>query len=359
MPKGPAKGTQIKDGRYYLVRAIGTKRKWIGLTRVVEGLPAFFQALAREHGKADRPDYMPQVVAAWNAAIMVKHAAKTQVDETRRSKVIAESFADFRAEDVEPPDVVDFLEPLQATARTHDLFRAQLHSIFAYAELKGWRKAGSNPVTVVPPMGYKPRTRYITDSELRRVKVGCLYGDDGRRTPSGVTTACCIELAYLTGIDVGVMIRILEEKDLQNPEEPHICRDGIWLKRAKTEHTGGDALIIEWTPRLKAVIARLMKLKAERNLKKRAAQRVQTPFLITQQDGTPMTYEALAAAWQRGVKRSKIAPAMFRDLRAKAITDKAVRDGVRAASDLGIHSTEAQTTDYIRRRKARKTGAAA
>lgn len=359
MPKGPAKGTQIKGGRYYLVRAEGTKRIWIGLTLVREGLPAFYAALAKEHGRAERPDYMPQVVAAWNAAVMAKHSAKTQVDETRRSKVIAESFEAFRCPEVEPPDVMEFLEPLQAQARTHDLFRAQLHSIFAYAELRGWRKAGSNPVSVVPPMGYTPRKRYITDSELRRIKVGCMYGDDGRRNRSGVTMACCIELAYLTAMDVGVMIRILEQRDPDQPEEPHLCAEGIWLRRDKTKGTGGDALIVTWTPRLRAVVARLQKLKAERNLKKRAAQRVQTPVLITKQDGTPMTYEALAAAWQRGVKRSGVTPTMFRDLRAKALTDKADRAGVRAASDLGIHATEAQTTSYVRRTKARKTGAAA
>lgn len=208
-------------------------------------------------------------------------------------------------------------------------------------------------------MGYKPRQRYITDSELRRIKLGCIYGDDGRRNRSGITMAACIELAYLTGADVGVMIRILEQRDAERPDEPHICPEGIWLRRDKTKHKAGDALIVTWTPRLRAVVARLLKLKAERNLKKRAGQRVQTPALITKQDGTPMTYEALAAAWQRGVKRASVPPTMFRDLRAKALTDKAARDGVRAASDLGVHATEAQTTSYVRRTKARKTGAAA
>lgn len=359
MPKGPAKGTQIKGGRYYLVRAEGSKRIWIPLTLVREGLPAFYAALATAIGRVEQPDRMPQVVAAWQTAVMARHSAKTQVDERRRASVIAESFEAFRAHEVEPPDVVDFLEPLRAQARTHDLFRAQLHSIFAYAELKGWRKAGSNPVTVVPPIGYKPRTRYITDSELRRIKVGCLYGDDGKPTRSGITMACCIELAYLTGMDVGVMIRILERRDPEQPDEPHLCDEGIWLRRDKTKHKGGDALIITWTPRLKAVVNRLLRLKAERNLKKRAHQRVQTPALITKQDGAPMTYEALATAWQRGVKRSGVAPTMFRDLRAKALTDKADRSGMRAASDLGIHATEAQTTSYVRRTRARKTDAAA
>jgi hypothetical protein len=47
--KGPAKGTRILNGRYYLVRAEGPKRVWIGLTKVAEGLPAFYAALAEQH----------------------------------------------------------------------------------------------------------------------------------------------------------------------------------------------------------------------------------------------------------------------------------------------------------------------
>ncbi|MBA4343880.1 MAG: hypothetical protein C0423_17220 [Methylibium sp.] len=359
MAKGPVEGTQIKNGRYYLVRADGPKRHWIGLTRVREGLPAFYTALAKELGRTDDPEAMPKVVSAWCDAVMVKHSAKTQVDERRRANVIAESFSDFRCSEVEPPDCMTFLEPLQAQARTHDLFRSQLHSIFKYAELKGWRKAGSNPVTAVPPMGYKPRERYITDSEMRRIKVGCVYGDDGKRTRSGLTTCCAIELAYLTAADAGVLVRILEERDPTQPDEPHLCPEGIALRRDKTKHKGGDWLIITWTPRLRAVVKRLQRLKAERKLKQRASQRVETRALLTQQDGTPLTYEALAASWQRGVKRAKVPATMFRDIRAKAITDKAVREGVRSASDLGIHATEAQTTSYVRRRKARKTSAAA
>ncbi|MBV8501270.1 MAG: hypothetical protein JO006_06095 [Paucibacter sp.] len=120
---------------------------------------------------------------------------------------------------------------------------------------------------------------------------------------------------------------------------------GIWLGRDKTKKEGADALIITWTPRLQAVVARLLKLQAERNLKKSAPPSVSRPAHSSrEQDGTPMIYEALSAACQRGVKRAKVAATMFRDLRAKALTDKANRDGVRAASDLEIHATEAQRT---------------
>ena len=48
---------------------------------------------------------------------------------------------------------------------------------------------------------------------------------------------------------------------------------------------------------------------------------------------------------------------MFRDIRAKALTDKEARDGMQAARHMGAHATEAQTADYARHKTARKTGA--
>jgi site-specific recombinase XerD len=354
--KGPVKGTQIKGGRYYRVRAEGPKRVWIPLTLVKEGLPAFYQALARSlDAQAVDADAVPALIGDWERDVMARHAPKTQKDEKARGKVIAEAFSDFRAKDVRPPDVIDFLRPFKVKPRTHDLYRAQLRELMRYAEERGFREPGSNPVSALRAMNPKPRKRCPTTSELRRIKVGCLYGDDGKRTRSGVTMAALIELAYLSGQDISVMIRLRDKRDAQDPDEPHVSDEGIFFMRDKT----GGAVVIEWTPRLRAVVAALRRLKAERALRKRAAQRVDTPYLFTKQDGTPLTYEAAANAWQRGLKRSGVAHCMFRDIRARALTDKEARDGIGAARAMGTHTTEAQTADYVRRKTARKTKATA
>lgn len=42
---------------------------------------------------------------------------------------------------------------------------------------------------------------------------------------------------------------------------------------------------------------------------------------------------------------------------AKALTDKEAREGMQAARTMGAHSTEQQTSAYVRNRSARKTGA--
>lgn len=47
----------------------------------------------------------------------------------------------------------------------------------------------------------------------------------------------------------------------------------------------------------------------------------------------------------------------FHDLRAKALTDVDATPGMGAARTMGAHTTETQTADYVRHKKAKKTGA--
>ncbi|EGJ12569.1 tyrosine-type recombinase/integrase [Rubrivivax benzoatilyticus] len=358
MSKDPALPARVfaKGACYYLVVADGKKRVWNKLSKVRDGLPAMYTALAKMLSADDRDGSMAQLIADWEAEVMVKHSAKTQIDERARGAKIAARFADFQVVDVTPPDVVEFLKPFRAKPRTFNLYRAQIGELMRFAIEKGLRDPGTNPVTaVVRTMSTPPRKRCPTTSELRRVKIGCLYGDDGKRTRSGLTMACLIELAYLTGQDVSVMIRLRDQRDPLHPDEPHVHKDGVFFRRDKT----GNAVLVEWTPRLRAVIAALRRIRAERRLKRTAAPRADTAFLFTRQSGEPLTYSAVANAWQEGIRRSKVLPFMFRDIRARALTDTALRGGMRAANAMGTHTTEAQTADYVRSKTARKTRATA
>lgn len=354
MPKGPVKGVQIKDGRYYRVRAEGAKRRWIPLTRVRDGLPALFMKLAELEREGIADDRMASVIVDWQKAVMVGHAEKTQENEIARCRVIAAAFEEFRASQLMAPDAAEFLRQFRDRPRTHNLYRALLRELMRYSIERGYRT--DNPIESLRTMPEPARSRYITDSELRRLKIGCLYGNDGKRTRSGLTMCCLIELAYLTGADIGVLLELRMQRDPKEPDAPHVRDDGIWLRRSKTAATSRPVLV-EWTPRLRAVVKRLLAIKAERKLKKRLQQRVVTPYLLESVDGTQLTYEAASAAWQRGRTRSKVAPCMFRDLRAKAGTDKDETDGIKGANALLDHTTEAQTADYIRRKKARRSTA--
>lgn len=348
-------GVFVKAGRFYRVRCEGKRRIWIGLSRVSEGLPALYRALADLEMQALPGDRMPALVADWQRDVMARHAAKTQVDEKARCKVIANRFQDFQAAQVLAPDVAEFLLAYRDRPRTHNLYRALLRELMRYAIERGYRT--DNPVAAIRTMSERARTRYLTDSELRRIKVGGIYGDDGKRTRSGLMLAALIDMAYLTGQRVGDLLALRWERDPRRPDEPHIAAEGLRFRPAKTRGSTGAAVLIEWTPRLAAVVERLRAMRAARMLKTRAEQRVVCSAVFTTQSGTPFTYTALASAWKRACRRAQVTDAHFHDLRAKALTDKERSEGMQAARTMGAHSTEQQTADYVRARSGRRTKA--
>lgn len=348
--KGPVKGTRIQDGRYYLVRADGKKRIWIPLTKVAEGLPAFYAALAvATRAPTVSDDLMPKVIAAWEKTVMANHADSTQRDERARGKVIADEFEEFRAGDIQPPDVTAFLEQYADRPKTFNLYRAQIGELMRFAMQKGWREPGTNPVReIIPTMSTPARDRYPTDSEVRRIKVAGIYGKDGRKTRSGLMLAALVDMAYLTGQRIG---------DLLALKWAAFGRDGIVFTPAKTSKTTGGRILIEWTPKLRDVERRLKALRAER--------RAFGEFVFTKQSakkgmarpGQRYTYWGASTAWRRACERAGIEDLHFHDLRAKALTDTEESDGMQAARRKGSHSTEQQTSDYVRHRKPQKSKA--
>jgi integrase len=223
-----------------------------------------------------------------------------------------------------------------------------------FAIEKGYRGAGTNPVEdVVRTMRTPPRTRYITDSELRRIKVAAMRAKDRHGhdldTRSGPMLCALIDMAYLTGQDIGDLLDLRWKGDASEPNAPHIRAGGIWFSRKKLAKTTREEVLITWTPKLRDVIRRLRELKLSRP---GASDR-----LFITQDGKALSYWGASSAWQRARKRSGVVGCTFKDLRAKALTDKEEREGMQAARTMGSHSTEQQTSDYVRSKGTKKTGA--
>lgn len=349
--KGPVKGTRIADGRYYLVRAEGKKRIWVQLTKVEEGLPAFYKALAEQlKAPTVADDLMPKVIATWEGSTaFLSHVATTQRDEKARGRVIADRFELFRARDVQSTDVSEFLEAYVSKPKTHNFYRAQISELMRFAMLKGWRDPGTNPVRdIIPTLRTVPRDRYPTDSEVRRIKVAGIYGKDGRKTRSGLMLAALIDMAYLTGQRISDLLRL---------EWSQIGRDGILFKPSKTKGSTGASVIVGWSPKLEALVARLKALRAGRRsfgtwvfTKQQAKKGNATP-------GQRYTYSGAHSAWVRACERAGIETLTFNDLRAKALTDDEEVHGMQSARRKGAHSTEQQTSDYVRHKKPQKAKA--
>jgi integrase len=338
------RGVFPKGRWFYLVTAQGTKRIWTKLSLIADGLPALYQALAREKESAAGVYTMPSLIATWQTEVMTARDEKTQRDDRARCKLVAEKLVEFTPSDVDAPACAEFLKRFKAKPRTFNAYRALLRELMRFAEEKGARPAGSNPVTALRTMKTPARDRYITDSELRRIKVAAMKwqpaADASRDTRSGPMLCALVDMAYLTGQAIG---------DLLDLEWSAFGADGILFKRSKVARSTGAKVLIEWTPKLRDVERRLKVLRKER--------RAFGSHVFCRQDGQPLSYWGASSAWQRARKRAGITDCTFHDLKAKALTDKEAREGMQAARKMGQHSTEQQTADYVRRRRGSKTGA--
>lgn len=355
MTKGPVKRTQIKAGRYYHVRAEGSKRIWTPLSLVSEGLGALYTALAALERDRLADDRMPALIIDWQRDVMIRHAAKTQRDDVARCAVVSRSFAEFRAGQVTAPDVAEFLASWRDKPRTHNAYRSLLGELMRYAIERGYRV--DNPVQHLRTARTTARGRYLSDSELRRIKVAGMRGEDGRPTRSGRTLAALIDVLYLTGQRPSDVLALRWQRDPEDPDAPHVCDAGLRFRPSKTRKSTGAAVLIEWTPRLRDAVQRLRAIHAERQLSKRMEQRHVSGYLFGTVAGKELTYWGASSQWRRAVKRAGVPDAELRDIRAKALTDKDAAEGMGAAQRMGAHSTQAQTADYIRHRTPRRTGA--
>jgi integrase len=326
-----------KHGAFWHVAAQGPKRIWTRLCPIADGMPAMYRALAEIETAEIHADTMPKMIADWLRDVGSRHSERTKANDAYQTRAIAKAFAEFRACDIRPPHIVDFLKLLRDKPRTYNAYRAMLRELMRYAEERGLREPGSNPVDSLRTMTTKARRRYITDSELRRIKVGICYGKDGKRTPSGPMICCLVEMAYLTG---------QRASDLLRMEWAEIGKVGILFQPGKTLESTGVEVLIGWTPRLERLVARL-----------KAFQNANLRHVFCKQDGQRYTYSGASTAWKRGTQRAGIPNTQFRDLRAKALTDVDERSGIIAAQRMGAHSTQAQTAAYIRNKKAIKSTA--
>ncbi len=326
----------VKFGAFWHVRAEGKKRIWTKLCSLKEGLPGMYRALAELETEGVGSDQMEKVIEDWLKEISIKHKPRTQANDLYQTRTIKEAFLEFRAKEVTPPDVALFLKNFEPMPRSYNAYRSMMRELMRFAEVKGYRSPGSNPVEAIKTMRTPPRKRYITDSELRRIKVGVCYGDDGKRTPSGPMICCLIEMAYLTG---------QRANDLLNMEWSEVRKDGILFEPGKTLSSTAVSIIVGWTPRLRKLIERLKQFKQNET---------QKGFIFSKINGERYTYSGAQTAWKRGLKRAGLADTQFRDLRAKALTDTDATSGILQAQRLAGHTTQSQTADYVRHKKAIK-----
>lgn len=207
-----------------------------------------------------------------------------RISETRLCK----AFGTMLLDELRPEHVTRHLRTAEhKIAANRD--KALLSAAYRWVNAEGWLKVvGYNPAAV-PRNPEKARRRYVTDKELAALL--------DKATPK---LACMIELAYITGMRKGDLLR-LRLADAQD--------DGLHVAQGKTGHRQ----VFTWTADLRRLVDHAKGLR----------RKVGSLWLFpAERDaGQAMTALALRTAWERARGRAGLADVRWHDLRRKAGSD--------------------------------------
>jgi integrase len=209
-----------------------------------------------------------------------------RISETR----IAGKFGGLPLDELRPEMVTRHLRTAEhKVAANRD--KALLSAAYRWVNAEGWlRVVGYNPAAV-PRNPEKARRRYVTDVEL-----GALLDKAGPKL------ACMIELAYITGIRKGDLLKLR----LADAQE-----DGLHVTQGKTGHRQ----VFVWTDDLRRLVA------TAKGLRRKVGSLWLFP--AERDAGEAMSALALRTAWERARKAAGLPDVRWHDLRRKAGSDAA------------------------------------
>lgn len=296
-----------RHGAYYFVDRTG---KWHRLGK------GYADAMIRYAEIQERPETaatLAQIIDRYQAKVLPAKAPKTQRDQLRQLGTLRDVFGHMRPHEVTAQHVYQYLDLRPRTAGQRE--KALLSHIYTCAIR--WGAATENPCRgVAIERAARAPARYLTDAEIRAAK-----------THASKTVAAAIDLALLTGLRLGDLLRLR----LQD-----CTGEGIKVQIGKT----GAVVLYEWTDELRAAIERA------RGIERRAA----SLWIIATRDGQRYTESGWHAIWQRyqrkleaeGLQRFR-----FHDLRRKAAADAEAAGGREYARQLLAHSSQQMTARYV------------
>lgn len=267
------------------------------------------------------------VAEQYRVAVIPTKAPATQKDNFRELQKLFEFFDDPPAflDDILPLHVQQFMHWRSEKAKVRaNREKALLSHIWNWARGKGYTNL-ANPCTGIRGNSEAGRDIYVEDEVFEAV---WKFADNATRD--------AMDLAYLTGQRPSDVLKLTEAK----------IRDGvIQVKQGKT----GAKVRITVVGQLAEVLARIARRKA--------LMPVHSMRLVVDDNGQPISLQVLQDRFADARELAGIPPEafQFRDLRAKAGTDKADASGdIRKAKDQLGHTTIAMTEGYVRNRRGVK-----
>lgn len=285
------KGIHAKNGRYYRVH----RHKWVGLTRVDEGLRALRAALLEVPIDAE-----PRTIGE----LLPRYLAEAEIAERTRQEYrricearLLHHFGRMPIATLTQVHVAKYLEKRKrdGASTMGNRERAVLSSAYEFGLRRGW--ATFNPCRGVRRNTESHRTRYVTDVEFREAF-------DAAPEPLQDVLA----LALLTGLRQG---------DLRALRREALSEAGISVKEGKT----GKLRVVAWSDALRFFVRRALERQealAARPADPRRHRRahVVSQYVLTNRFGAPWTMAGLQTAFKRLATDWH-----FHDIRAKAASD--------------------------------------
>lgn len=287
----------------------------------------------------DQPERVSQSITFKHVAdryvlqVLPTKAARTQRDNLIELTWLLKFFNDPPAplESIKPGHIRKYLDWRGQTAKVRANREKALFS-HIWNMARAWELTDQpNPCAGIKGFTETGRDIYIEDTVLSAVWEA-----------ADIALRDALDLAYLTGQRPAdtLAMRVTD------------IREGVLMvQQGKTS----KKLRIEVTGELAELVAKIEKRKE--------GYRIHTLALICTETGRALTEGALRSRFDKArQKASKMQPELaeaiqafqFRDLRAKAGTDKADSDGMRAAQDQLGHESMAMTEHYVRARKGQK-----
>jgi integrase len=309
----PKKPAEIALGKVYAVAV----KKWAELEANDHDMPSIIT--------------LRHVIERYQREVIPTKAERTQVDNGHEIAKLLEFFDDPPAAlaDIKPVMVGEYMDwrtDIGKTAKTRaNREKALLSHVWNKARSWGYTDA-ANPCKGVEGYTETGREVYIEDDVFAAV-----YDKADQPLKDAM------DLAYLTGQRVA---------DTRAFDEMHV-RDGfIHVRQGKTNVKRRIAVVGE----LKNVLARIAK-------RKRGCE-VHHTRLIVDEDGRPLQKDQMRYRFDKAREKAGIAKIdfQFRDLRAKAGTDKAEDSGdIRQAQKQLGHASVTMTEKYVRNRRGDKS----
>lgn len=343
------KRVYVQNGRYFYVQDLEErnpktgrpKQKWVPLTRVEQGDAALVKALDELLGRApEQVGNMPALLNDFRAVHLPGlNSFEVRKEYERMYDVIAKGFRQFDAGDVEPGDVIKFLnDNFTGKQNTRGKYKARLSTFFSWCVLNSRTGVKVNPCREIQ-LSAPPKRRGKINSAIYWKLYDAL-------TPMG---QCFLELTYLSR-QRPTEIRLLRESHIGPADFP----DYIHFVPTKTEDSSGEEVHVLITPEIRACLDRTRALRPKKKVE--LLDRHRDPFIIQTREGDGYTKTGLYEVWRDALVKVGLQGRNIttRDIRSFALAQME-RMGVdmREIQKVAAHSTIATTEGYLEQHRDR------